>query len=182
MVGKRSRPRGYPGRGSDWGFTFIHFCVAHSGEGRREWLRAVDRFVLYPGAAVMLILPFPLEAHLLGWRAVGEAVLFAVFALLCYEGIFSSWEKLPFTCSHLPGKTPAWILALYLLGLLAVLPMVNWLLLECLYHPAVFVVVLMILLGGWVRLHAARREGWGELRLRYEEEPDPAIHGLNLLK
>ena len=161
---------------ANWAFQITE------GEGRREWLRAVDRFVLYPGAAVMLILPFPLEVHLLGWRAVGEAVLFAVFALLCYEGIFSSWEKLPFTCSHLPGKTPAWILALYLLGLLAVLPMVNWLLLECLYHPAVFVVVLMILLGGWVRLHAARREGWGELRLRYEEEPDPAIHGLNLLK
>ncbi len=151
-------------------------------EGRRAWLRAVDRFVLYPGAAVMLILPFPLEVYLLGWRAVGEAVLFTAFALLCYEWIFASWEKLPFTCSHLPGKTPAWILALYLLGLLALVPMVNWLLLECLYSPAAFTVVLPIVLATWGRLHVARREGWGELRLRYEEEPDPAIHGLNLLK
>jgi hypothetical protein len=91
-------------------------------EGRREWLRAVDRFVLVPGALAMLILPFPLEVHLLGWRAVGESVLFAVFAMLCYEMVFSTWEKLPFTCSHLPGKTPAWHLALYLLGLLIVLP------------------------------------------------------------
>jgi hypothetical protein len=151
-------------------------------EGRREWLRAVDRFVLCPGAMAVLILPFPLEAYLLGWRAVAESALFAVFAMLCYEGIFSSWEKLPFTCSHLPGKTPAWILALYLLGLLVALPTVNWLLLECLYHPAAFVVVLTILLAGWARLHAIRREGWGDLRLKYEESPDPAIHGLNLLK
>ena len=150
-------------------------------EGRREWLRAVDRFVLYPGASALLILPFPLEVHLLGWRAVGESVLFAAFAVLCYEMVFSSWEKLPFTCSHLPGKTPAWVLALYLLGLLVALPTVNWLLLECLYHPAVFVAVLTILLAIGGRLHAARREGWGELRLRYEEEPDPAIHCLNLL-
>ena len=41
-------------------------------EGRREWLRAVDRFVLVPGALAMLILPFPLEVHLpglaRGWR------------------------------------------------------------------------------------------------------------------
>src|ERR1017187_376376 len=30
VAGKRSRPRGYPGRGSDWGFTFVHFRVARS--------------------------------------------------------------------------------------------------------------------------------------------------------
>jgi hypothetical protein len=151
-------------------------------EGRREWLCAVDRFVLVPGALAMLILPFPLEVHLLGWRAVGESSLFAVFALLCYEMVFSTWEKLPFTCSHLPGKTPAWHLALYLLGLLIVLPTVNWLLLECLYHPALFAVALTVLLAIWARLHAAREEGWGDLRLKYEESPDPAIHGLNLLR
>jgi hypothetical protein len=151
-------------------------------EGRREWLRAVDRFVLVPGALAMLILPFPLEVHLLGWRAVGESGLFAVFALLCYEMVFSTWEKLPFTCSHLPGKTPAWHLALYLLGLLIVLPTVNWLLLECLYHAALFAVALTVLLAIWARLHAAREEGWGDLRLKYEESPDPAIHALNLLR
>ena len=151
-------------------------------EGRREWLRAVDRFVLVPGALAMLILPFPLEVHLLGWRAVGESALFAVFAMLCYEMVFSTWEKLPFTCSHLPGKTPAWHLTLYLLGLLVVLPTVNWLLLECVYHPAAFVVALTVLLAIWARLHAAREEGWGDLRLKYEESPDPAIHGLNLLR
>jgi hypothetical protein len=161
---------------ANWAFQITE------GEGRREWLRAVDRFVLYPGALAMLILPFPLEVYLLGWRAVGESVLFAMFAVVCYELVFSSWEKLPFTCSHLPGKTPAWFLSLYLLGLLVALPMVNWLLLECLYHPAAFVVVLTILLAAWARLHATRRDGWRELRLLYEEAPDPAIHGLNLLK
>ena len=62
------------------------------------------------------------------------------------------------------------------------LPTVNWALLECLYHPAVFVAVLTVLLVVWARLHAAREEGWGDLRLQYEESPDPAIHGLNLLR
>ena len=151
-------------------------------EGRWEWLDAVEGFVLYPGALVMLILPFPLEVHLLGWRAVPESALFSALALVCYEWVFSDWEKLPFTCSLLPGKTPGWILSLYLLVLLVLVPVTNWLLLECLYSAPTFVVVLTILLAGWRRLRAARREGWGELRLRYEEEPDPAIHGLNLLK
>ena len=161
---------------ANWAFQITE------GEGRQEWLRAVDRFVLYPGALAMLILPFPLEVYLFGWRAVGESLLFAIFAVVCYELVFSSWEKLPFTCSHLPGKTPAWFLSLYLLGLLVALPTVNWLLLECLYHPAAFVVVLTILLAAWTSLHATRRDGWRELRLLYEEAPEPAIHGLNLLK
>ena len=152
------------------------------GEGRRQWLRAVDRFVLFPGAVVMLIVPFPLEAWLLGWRAVGESILFAAFGLLCYEAIFSSWEKLPFTCSHLPARTPMWITALRLFGLLGLLPIVNGLLLACLYHRMVFAVVLVILLVSCARVHASRREGWGELRLKYDELPEPAVHSLNLLR
>jgi hypothetical protein len=161
---------------ANWAFRITE------GEGRREWLRAVDRFVLYPGALAMLILPFPLEVHLLRWHAVAESVLFAVFGMVCYEMVFASWEKLPFTCSHLPGKTPAWILSLYLLGVLIALPTVNWLLLECLYHPVLFAATLIALLAAWARLHAVRRESWEYLRLSYEEAPDPAVHGLNLLK
>jgi hypothetical protein len=161
---------------ANWAFRITE------GEGRREWLRAVDRFVLYPGALAMLILPFPLEVHLLGWHAVAESVLFAAFGMVCYEMDFASWEKLPFTCSHLPGKTPAWILSLYLLGLLIALPTVNWLLLECLYHPLLFAATLIALLAAWARLHAMRCESWLYLRLSYEEAPDPAVHGLNLLK
>jgi hypothetical protein len=161
---------------ANWAFQITE------GEGRREWLRAVDRFVMYPGAGAMLMLPFPLEFYLLGWRAAGESILLAVFGLLCYEWVFSSWEKLPFTCSHLPGKTPAWILSLYLLGLLIALPTVNWLLLECLYHPLLFAATLTVLLAAWMRLHAIRKDGWRDLRLLYEEMPDPEIHSLNLLK
>jgi hypothetical protein len=151
-------------------------------EGRGEWLRAVDRFVLIPGAVVLLVLPLPLEVRLLGWRALAESALILALGLLCYEWAFASWDKLPFTCSHLPGKTPTWILSLWLLGLLTALPLVNGLLLVSLYNRTAFVVVLALLLGSWLRIHASRREGWGELRLKYEEVPDPAVHGLNLLK
>jgi hypothetical protein len=150
-------------------------------EGRLEWLRAVDRFVLLSGAAAMVVLPFPLEFKLLGWRAVAELVVFSAFALLCYEWTFSSWEKLPFTCSHLPGKTPMWILFLRFLGLLMALPLVHFILLSALYNWVAFPIVMAVQLAVWARIHIARRDGWGEQRLKYEEAPDPAIHGLNLL-
>ena len=161
---------------ANWAFQITE------GEGRREWLHAVDRLVLFAGVTVILILPLPIEVYLLRWRAVAELILFTVFALLCYEWVFSSWEKLPFTCSHLPGKTPMWMLALQLFALIGLLPMVNAALLACLYNRAAYVGVLTVLLVAWARVHAWRRQGWGEMRLRYEEEPDPAIHSLNLLK
>jgi hypothetical protein len=150
------------------------------GEGRSTWLRAVDRFVLCSGAAAMLVLPFPLEARMLGWRAVGEVLLFAAFALLCYYWMFSEWEKLPFTCSQLPGKTPFWILVLYLLGLFTALPIVNALLLAALYSAVPFQVIITVIVVAAMRLHKAREESWGERRLKYDEAPDPVVQGLNL--
>ena len=150
-------------------------------EGRADWLRAVDRFVLMNGVAVMLLAPFPLELKLVGWHAVVEVVLFGGFALMCYEWTFSSWEKLPFTCSHLPGKTPMWIRFLQFLGLLGVLELVFYILLSGVYYPTVFLVVMTVQLAVWKRIHAARQDGWGEQRLKYEETPEQAIHGLNLL-
>jgi len=161
---------------ANWAFRITE------GEGRRQWLRAMDRFVLFFGALALAI-PFPLEARLLGWRAVSESLLFALFGLLAYEAIFSSWEKLPFTCSYLPGKRPMLLVAVRLFGLLAVvLPLVNALLLTCLYNWALFAGVAVGMLAAWVRFYRSRREVWGEIRLRYDESPDPAIQGLNLMK
>jgi hypothetical protein len=151
-------------------------------QGRLDWLRAVDRFILFWGAVLMLVIPLPIEVRLLGWRAVAEAVIFAAFGLLCYEWVFNNWQKLPFTCSHLPGKIPTWMLTLWGVGILGALPAVNGLLLISLYHPIVYVVMLAAIVALWLGLFSARREGFGDLRLTYDDLPDPAIHGLNLLR
>ncbi|HTX36881.1 MAG TPA: hypothetical protein VME43_17750 [Bryobacteraceae bacterium] len=151
-------------------------------EGRLDWMRAVDRFILFWGAMLMLALPLPVEVRLLGWRAVAEAVLFTAFALLCYEWVFTDWQKLPFTCSHLPGKIPAWKLTLGGLGILGAFPTVNGLLLLSLHQPIAYAVILAVIVAARLGLYTARREGFGDLRLTYDDLPDPAIHGLNLLR
>jgi hypothetical protein len=74
-----------------------------------------------------------------------------------------------------------WIKALQLIAIFGLLPIVNGLLLASLYNLIVFLVVLGVLVAAWIRIHLARRDGWGELRLKYDEAPDPAIHGLNLM-
>jgi hypothetical protein len=150
------------------------------GEGRGEWLRAVDRLVLFWAALPMVVVPLPLEIHLLGLRGIAEAALFLVLGLLAYEWVFFAGVKLPFTCSHLPGKTPVWMILAFF-GLLGVLAVVHSLLVAILYNNVVFVTALAVLLTAWVRIHRSRRQGWAEMRLRYEETPDCAVQGLNLL-
>jgi hypothetical protein len=150
-------------------------------EGRLQWLCAVDRFVLLWGAAPLLLLPLPAEFRLLGWRGVAEAGLFLAVGLLAYEWAFHSWDKLPFTCSHLPGKTPVGMV-LGFFGLLGVLALVHTVLLAALYNDALFASMLSLLLFAWWRIHRARRQGWVYLRLKYEEVPALAVHALNLLR
>ena len=75
-------------------------------EGRAEWFRAVDRLVLVWFVMPLVLVPLPLEIRLRGWRAGAEVLLLLVLGLITWEWVFSAWEKLPFTCSSLPGKLP----------------------------------------------------------------------------
>jgi len=54
-------------------------------EGRKEWLAAIDQFVIFVSGAILLLIPFPLEFKLLGWRAMSESILLGAFGLLCFE-------------------------------------------------------------------------------------------------
>lgn len=151
------------------------------GEGRLMWLRAVDQFVLFWGAALMLVIPLPLEYWLIGWRGAAETGLFVVLGLLVYEWSFSSWEKLPFTCSYLPGKTPIWIILAFF-GLIGGIALVHALLMAILFRAVVLAMVLAALFAVLTHFHRMRRKGWPELRLKYEEVPEPAVRELRLLK
>lgn len=148
-------------------------------EGRAAWLQAVDRFNLF-WAAVLFLVPLPLEIRWLGVRGIAEAALLAAAGLFVYSCFFASWNKLPFTCSHLPGKTPGWILALQFFGLITLVPVVQTVLLATLYNPVAYAVSLSAIMAAWTRAQAARREARADLRLKYEELPEPAIDSLNL--
>ncbi|HVH89134.1 MAG TPA: hypothetical protein VM912_20625 [Terriglobales bacterium] len=165
---------------SEWKANWI-FQLAETGS-REDWFNAIDRLVLGAGAAGILLLPFPLEYKLLGTRAIAEVILFAAVGFVCYESVFRSWEKLPFTCSHLPGKTPMWILALRLYAFLWLLPLPNLILLACIYNPVAYFIVLVALIAIGRHLGITRREYRSQLRLVYEEAREPAVQTLSLLK
>jgi len=114
-------------------------------------------------------------------RGCAEAGLFVALGLLAYEWTFFDWNKLPFTCSHLPGKTPVWMV-LGVIGLLGALGLLHSLLLAALYNVMLYMTLLAILPAVWWRIRSNRRQSWEEVRLKYEEAPEPEIHALNLLK
>ena len=107
-----------------------------------------------------------------------------MMVLLAYDWCSSSWNKLPLTCSHLPGKTPGWILAMQCFGVITLVPVLQTLILATLYSPptSALVLVLCAVVAAWTRVHAVRREGWTELRIKFDETPEPAVNGLNLLR
>ena len=161
---------------ANWIFRIIE------SEGRNEWLIAMDGLVLFTGALFILLIPLPFEFKLLGWRAIAESFLAGIFALVCFEIIFLSWEKLPFTCSHLPGKFPMWIRALQLFALLTLFPIVNATLLASIYSRTLFFVNLVLFLTTLFFLHTSRMRSRGELHLKFEELPEPTVQTLSLLK
>jgi hypothetical protein len=91
-------------------------------------------------------------------------------------------NKLPFTCSHLPGKTPGWILALQGFAVITLVPVLQTALLATLYSALDSALILCALSVVWLRVHALRREGWSGLRLKFDEVPEPAVNGLRLLR
>ena len=140
------------------------------GEGRREWIAAIDRFVFC--LAALALISFK-------WR---QLPLDTAYGLACYEAVFADVRKLPFTCSYLPGKNPAWLVALRLFALLVCLPLGNVIIRAALSNLWIYIGLLAAFLIAWRRLRRSRLEAWAELPVTYDEAPEPAVHSLNLLR
>ena len=149
-------------------------------EGRENWLRAVGRLAVLPPIFAIIIVPMPFEIAMAGWRGAAECLLLTAAFLLLHESLFYEWQKLPFTCSYLPGKENGFVLVLRLLGVLSTLPILNLFVMACLYTPVLYVVVTGALLVIWNAVRYSRRLTWSYTPLRYEEEPDPAVRTLRL--
>jgi hypothetical protein len=159
---------------ANWTFQVIE------REGRGEWLRAVDRIATVPAILLVLAIPAPFEIAMLGWRGVRESVLFAAAYLLLYESLFYSWQKLPFTCSYLPGQKSGFFVVLRFFAVLSILPIVNLIFVACVSNPVPYTVILTTLLVVWFSIRRSRRDTWSYTPLRFIEDPEPEVRSLNL--
>ena len=150
-------------------------------DGRAAWLRAVERFVIACGIAPVFLASLPATAAILGWfRALGVTGLAVLVALIGFERLFRDWAKLPFTCSYLPGKCPAWLLVFRAALAAIYLAAVPRLLLSASGELAAFLAAFTGLLLFWRQWRAKRQANWAVAALVWQEAPDPDVEALRL--
>ena len=141
--------------------------------GRAEWMSAVERFVMAYAVAPIYLVLFPVAGYVLGWpMAVRMTVLQLLITLSIFETLFYSWQKLPFTCSHIPGERPlVGVVGKYVALLCALVPIVSLMIAIASQIWFLYPVYLASFGGIWIGLRRRRSEGWGEAKLIYEDAP-----------
>ena len=161
--------------GANWIFQ------TNERECRTAWLGAVERFTVCCGIAPVLVAALPAQIAVFGaLRGTGAAILIVAAALIAFEILFRRWNKLPFTCSHIPGKRP--ILATVGMWALAAAYFATFgeLVLYCSGEPTAFAALATLEIIVWRRLRKTRRNSWADEPLRFEERLDDAPLSLNL--
>jgi hypothetical protein len=147
------------------------------------YLRGVRKAAILLEVVPLFTLLAPVYAALWGWLSGGLHVLFgAVSAWLLVEVQLVGLEKLPYTCSYVPGKAnlkTCW--TFYVLGYLTYVSAMSWLDLKILEQPLRF----LLFLAGAVALKIAverYRKDHSALgfQLLFDERPEPVVLTLEL--
>ncbi len=143
-------------------------------QGRKQWMQAVERFVLCYAVLPLYALLFPVAVRTVGWSvALRITALQVLLTLTLFEILFYGWQQLPFTCSYEPGKRPmVSIVAAFMGSLCAVVPILAVFVATAADFPPVFPFYLTIMGSIWIWAHRRRRDGWGQDRLLYQELPE----------
>ena len=97
-----------------------------------------------------------------------------------FERIFRDWRKVPFTCTYLPGKAPAWMIMLRIGIAAPLLGAAGHLMLRASADLIPAVALLTFELAVWWRLRSARRAAWEGARLQFEEIEEAPVMSLEL--
>lgn len=150
-------------------------------EGRPAWDRAIERFVIWCGIAPVFVAGLPATVTVLGGaRGVAASALGCLSALLFFEKYFREFRKLPFTCSYLPGKQPAWMLMVRFGISSAMLGPVAQLFLWASADATPFIAVSSGMAALWIRWRGIRRRFWTASPILWDEQPEAAIHAIDL--
>uniref|UniRef100_Q01QQ3 Uncharacterized protein n=1 Tax=Solibacter usitatus (strain Ellin6076) TaxID=234267 RepID=Q01QQ3_SOLUE len=142
-------------------------------QGRAEWMSAVERFVMAWAVAPIYLVLVPVAAYVLGWAVACRLAILQLLITLClFELLFNSWQKLPFTCSYIPGKRPlVAIVGGYVAVLCGIMPILSGMIAASSVFAPLFPFYLVDFGAIWLWLRRQRRDGWGEARLIYEDVP-----------
>lgn len=142
-------------------------------QGRKQWMAAVERFVMLYAVAPIYLLIFPVGVSILGWPiALRLTVLQVLVSLTMFDLLFDSWQQLPFTCSYSPGKRPlVAVLAKYFVVLTVLVPVLAIVVRAGAEFNGLFLIYCPVCAAVWIWARRRRLEGWGESVILYEDVP-----------
>ena len=158
------------------------FQVADRGEGRR-CLAAVKKAMIVFGVAPLFVLLLPLHLIFWSWNDAFLHMLFgAVLSVLLVEVLLANFEKLPFTCSYLPGKANlkvSW--PIYLFGFTTFISVSLAIEVWMFQRPLRFLWLAAVaaFVRGAVAFYRWRVVG-RDVALVFDDQPEPLIRTLNL--
>jgi hypothetical protein len=151
--------------------------------GVSECLAATRRSLYGLSVAPVWIASAALFFWLWPWRTAAEhlavlALLGTIVAELCLHG----FQKIPFTCSYLPGKTHFNMALMYLVVFLLAVEWGASLEMGALSSPARFAAAIAIFMcaAGLARWRTAVQAKAEEAEVQFDESPEPAIFALDL--
>ena len=145
-------------------------------------LMGVERFLCVWGALPVAVLTLPIELSMLGMRNGLEAAIACLLvSFLLIEVLLFTFEKIPFTSSYLPGRSPlietvlkySVAAACYVSGVAALVSFALKTGVSTLLFTA-------ILVAGWWRLRRARIAVREISRIEFEERFEPAVQLLGI--
>jgi hypothetical protein len=145
--------------------------------GRKDWMKAVERFIVARAIAPIYAVMIPVSTYILGWETAARLAILQIFASLSiFELLFNGWQKLPFTCSHTPGNRPlVATVGIYFAALCVIVPIIAVMVATASAVWFLFPVYFLNLGGIWFWLHRIRRDGWGDARLIYDDAPGAVV-------
>jgi len=161
---------------ANWVFRLLE------GDHRTEWLDAVESsFYVLALLPVLLVAPV-FQVPLMGWRLLpAHLAICTLLMLILVELMLWEWQKVPFVCSYLPGRrNVALTFILYWFGFsLYALTMTRFEVWSLRSLPR-WLILAGLLLAIFAKVRELRRETWGLLPLKYEEEPEKTVETLGL--
>ena len=147
-----------------------------------SFLVAVERFLVCCAVLPVALLTLPIEFEVLGAAAGFQAaMLCAVPSLILMEVFLKQSQRIPFTSSYLPGQRPViQLLLIYGAAVSLYVSSLAALIESSLSKPGTAVVLFAILLGTWLIVRRARKQGMETHKLEFEELEEPVIFSLGL--
>jgi hypothetical protein len=156
------------------------FQMTEQADTRGEQLRVAER-LLWTAIALPMTIVLPLQWLAFGPRAVMCVAIAAPYGVLLVELFLSGWQRIPFTCSYLPGKRfIGQTLALGTAGFWAFTGVGAFLARQALSHQGRAVAAIALMTAAAVVLRRSRLNRWRQHPLVFEDRMPQEIEPLNL--